>query len=91
MNDYDISSIFNEMQEYLIASMTRNLGQHEKWEQEEGFNWEAWQVLQLEALEDFKRSNKKYVNKNYNTFKLKFEELLKELFSQQTQNRKLRY
>ncbi|WP_304960313.1 phage minor capsid protein [Thomasclavelia cocleata] len=77
MNDYDISSIFNEMQEYLIASMTRNLGQHEKWEQEEGFNWEAWQVLQLEALEDFKRSNKKYVNKNYNTLKLKLEELLK--------------
>lgn len=76
MKDYDISGIFNEMQEYLIASMTRNLGRHEKWEQDEGFNWEAWQALQLEALEDFKRSNKKYVNKNYNTFKLKFEELL---------------
>lgn len=77
MKDYDISGIFNEMQEYLIASMTRNLGRHEKWEQDEGFNWEAWQALQLEALEDFKRSNKKYVNKNYNTFKLKLEELLK--------------
>lgn len=77
MNDYDISSIFNEMQEYLIDSMTRNLSRHENWEKDEGFNWEAWQVLQLEALEDFKRSNKKYVNKNYNTFKLKLEELLK--------------
>lgn len=76
MNDYDISSIFNEMQEYLIASMTRNLGRHENWERDEGFNWEAWQALQLEALEDFKRSNKKYVNKNYNTFKLKLEDLL---------------
>lgn len=77
MNDHDISSIFNEMQEYLIDSMTRNLSRHEKWEQDEGFNWEAWQTLQLEALEDFKRSNKKYVNKNYNTMKLKLEELLK--------------
>ena len=76
MKDYDISGIFNEMQEYLIASMTRNLGRHEKWEQDEGFNWEAWQALQLEALEDFKRSNKKYVSKNYNTFKLKLEDLL---------------
>lgn len=77
MDDYDISYIFNEMQEYLIESMSRNLNRHIKWEQKEGFSWEMWQSLQLEALEDYKRNSKEFVNKGYLSVADKLENLLK--------------
>lgn len=40
-----------------MASMIRNLRNHRAEEISEGYNWEQWQVKQLEALEQYKKRN----------------------------------
>ena len=51
-NDYDIGKAFRAIEDELIASMIRNMKSHRAWEDEEGFHWEQWQVLQLKALDE---------------------------------------
>lgn len=77
MNEYDISSIFKEMEEYLIDSMMRNMKKHTDWETAEGFKWDMWQARQLEALNDYRKNNLGYVDKQTNIVKLRLKELLK--------------
>lgn len=67
MNDYDIRSIFEEMELELIASMRRNLSRHQKWENDEGINWTMWQAEQLKTLENFKKENKKIFTKKFSS------------------------
>lgn len=55
--DYDISKAFQEIEEELIASMIRNLKHHRAMETEEGFEWSQWQVVQLKALEEYRKQN----------------------------------
>ena len=55
MADYDIGSAFAQIEDELIASMTRNLKRHTVEEAAEGYEWAQWQALQLQALEDYKR------------------------------------
>ena len=55
MADYDIGSAFAQIEDELIASMTRNLKRHTVEEAVEGYEWAQWQALQLQALEDYKR------------------------------------
>lgn len=78
MNDYDISSIFKDMELYLIDSMSRNMKRHTNWEDKEEFQWNMWQAKQLESLNGYRKSNTTYVNKQTNLIKLKIEELLKQ-------------
>jgi hypothetical protein len=78
MNNYDVSYIFKEMEEYLINSMMRNMKQHTDWETDEGFQWEMWQSQQLEALNDYRTKNSRYVKKQSGVIKLKLDELLKQ-------------
>lgn len=59
MADYDIGQAFKEIEDELIASMIRNLERHKAWEEEEGFQWDQWQVRQLQALERYRRLNRK--------------------------------
>lgn len=56
--DYDIEKAFRAIEDELIASMMRNINNHRAEETKEGFNWEQWQVKQLESLEKYKRANK---------------------------------
>lgn len=65
MKDYDIRSIFEQMELELIASMKRNLSRHQKWESEEGMNWTMWQAEQLKTLEEFKKNNRKIFTKKF--------------------------
>lgn len=58
MNDYDVGKIFQEIEFELIKSMKRNLESHEKWEKEEGFEWEQWQAKKIRELRKFKAQNK---------------------------------
>lgn len=60
MRDYDMRSVFEQMELELIASMKRNLSKHKKWEKDEGMNWTMWQAEQLKTLEQFKQENRKY-------------------------------
>lgn len=59
MKDYDVRSVFEQMELELIDSMKRNLSRHQKWETKEGMNWTMWQVEQLKTLEQFKKENQK--------------------------------
>lgn len=55
MADYDIGAAFEQIEDELLSSMTRNLKRHTVEEITEGYEWTQWQVLQLQALEDYKR------------------------------------
>lgn len=57
MADYDIGEAFREIENELIGSMTRNLSGHRVQEIEQGYEWAQWQVMQLEALEEYRRRN----------------------------------
>lgn len=64
-NDYDIGKAFRAIEDELIASMIRNMKSHRAWEDEEGFHWEQWQVLQLKALDEYKRKNQKIYGRRF--------------------------
>nr|DAN97698.1 MAG TPA: minor capsid protein [Caudoviricetes sp.] len=59
MNEYDIGKAFERIENELIRSMIRNLDRHRAEETELGYNWEQWQVKQLQALEEYKKANRK--------------------------------
>ncbi|MDH6367547.1 MULTISPECIES: phage minor capsid protein [unclassified Breznakia] len=81
MDEYNISEIYKEMENYLIESMMRNMKRHTNWENTEDFQWDAWQVRQLEALEEYRKRNLSYVNKRSNTVNIKLEELIKQSYA----------
>lgn len=78
MNEYDISSIFKDMEDYLLSSMSRNMQKHTKWENDENFQWEMWQVKQLEGLNEYRKRNKQYARKQSGYVRAKIEELLRQ-------------
>lgn len=55
--NYDIRTIFMEMELELIKSMKRNLSRHEEEELKQGFKFEQWQSAKLRDLEKFRREN----------------------------------
>lgn len=57
-NEYDIEKAFKVIEDKLISSMIRNFADHRAEELEEGYQWGAWQVYQLNSLEEYKRANK---------------------------------
>lgn len=61
IKDYNVQEIFEEMEDYLIASMKRTLGYHLSWEDDEGFVWEQWQAKKLREIRKFQRRNKEIV------------------------------
>ena len=65
MSDYNIRRAFERIEEELIASMIRNMSNHRAQEDEEGFQWEQWQALQLKELEAYKRRNQKLFGKKF--------------------------
>lgn len=56
-DEYDIEKAFATIEQELISSMIRNLDRHRAEETKLGYNWEQWQVVQLQALERYKRDN----------------------------------
>lgn len=51
----DISKIFEEIELRLIHSLKRNIGRHKQEEQQEGFEWSAWQAEKLRNINKFRR------------------------------------
>jgi len=51
----DISKIFEEIELRLILSLKRNIGRHKQEEQQEGFEWSAWQAEKLRNINNFRR------------------------------------
>lgn len=75
---YDIEEAFAAIEEELIASMIRNLERHSAWEEKEGFQWEQWQALQLQSLEQYKKRNKKKFTKKFNSINQHIETAIRE-------------
>ena len=63
--DYDIESAFQTIEEELMKSMIRNMKRHRIEEVSEKKEWEMWQALQLKALEEYKKNNRKRFQSQY--------------------------
>ncbi len=74
---YDISEVFQKIEEDMIASMMRNLKRHLATEKEEGINYAMWQAEQLAALNEFKRNNKSLFGRYFSTINGQIEEVLR--------------
>ena len=74
---YDISEVFQKIEEDMIASMMRNLKRHLATEKEEGINYAMWQAEQLAALNEFKRKNKSLFGGYFSTINGQIEEVLR--------------
>ena len=77
MDDYDIQEAFADVEEELIGSMMRNFRRHTAEETKEGYEWDMWQVKQLEALETYKRRNKKHFTKRFEYINQQIEKAIK--------------
>lgn len=56
--DYDIGKAFRAVENELMESMIRNMKRHRLEEIDEEKEWEMWQALQLQALEEYKQVNR---------------------------------
>lgn len=61
LDPYSLRDIFQEIELKLIKSVRSNLGRHEAWEQELGYQWEQWQLAKLRSLGQFRASNRKLI------------------------------
>lgn len=78
MSDYDISEAFAHIEGELISSMFRNFSRHRAEETKEGFNWEMWQVRQLNALEEYRKANKKRFTKEFSDLNKRIDEFIRQ-------------
>lgn len=62
MQEYDIKSIMEEIEQDLIVRMKRTLWSHKEDEKAKGFNWPQWQALKIKQLENYKKANKQLFN-----------------------------
>lgn len=76
MVDYDVGKAFSRIEDALIRSMMGNLDRHRAEETKEGIQWEQWQALQLKALEDYKRSNRKVFGERFSVLNGRIDEML---------------
>ena len=60
---YNIAKIYEQIENELIDDMMKNFKRHRAEELKGGYNWEQWQVLQLQALEEYRKKNLKYIPK----------------------------
>lgn len=56
--DYDLEDAFAAIEDELIDSMMRNMKRHKVEEIDEDKQWEMWQALQLQSLEQYKKANR---------------------------------
>ena len=76
MNEYDITSAFEAIEQELIASMIRNMSRHRAEETKEGYDWSMWQTEQLKALEKYKLENQKKYGKQFKSINAQIGELI---------------
>jgi len=64
---YDIAAVFEQIENELIDDMMRNFSRHRAEELKEGYNWEQWQTLQLQALDEYRHKNLKKYGKRFDS------------------------
>lgn len=80
MNEYDVRTIFEEMELELIRSMRRNLSRHKQMEKDEDMNWTMWQTEQLKAFEEYKSRNRKIFTQKFSVVNQSIQEFLKDTY-----------
>ena len=75
--EYDLARAFRRIEDSLIDSMMRNFKRHRAEEDELGYNWEQWQVKQLEALETYRRNNREKFSTEFAELNDKVGEMLR--------------
>lgn len=78
MDPYDITEAIAAIEEELIASIIRNMKRHHLEEITEKKQWVMWQILELEALERYKKANQKKYKKQFKDINTKIEMLIRE-------------
>ncbi len=78
---YDLSEVFEKIEDELIGSMMRNLDRHRAEETKLGYNWEQWQAVQLKALEDYRKTNAKKFPPRYNKLNNQIRTILQDSFN----------
>lgn len=63
MKKYNLREIYEEMELYLLSSLSRNMARHENEEVKEGFKFEMWQSARLRDMERYRRENKNIIDK----------------------------
>ena len=81
MADYDIGEAFRAIEHELISSMTRNLVNHKIEELVEKQEWAQWQVMQLEALDEYRRHNAAKFPKRFNDINDRIEQEINSSYS----------
>ncbi len=76
--DYDLEEAFAAIENELISSMIRNMENHKIKEVREKKEWAMWQALQLEALEDYKKKNKKKFSSWFSDINGQIDEIIRQ-------------
>lgn len=83
MLDYKgIAGIFEEIELLLIRSLKRNLNRHKQEEQQENFQWTAWQAEKLRSLDKFRRKNASIMNEYTDIIDSETRQLMEEQFKE---------
>lgn len=89
-DEYDIEKAFKSIEDELMASMMRNMGRHQVEELAEGYNWDMWQVRQLEALEKYKKRNKKKFQSTFSDINSSIDSMIKAAHAAGSMNEEIR-
>lgn len=76
MTEYDISEAFRRIENELISSLIRNLDRHRAEETDRGYDWDAWQALQLRELAKYRFNNRHRFDDDFKEINDSVEELL---------------
>lgn len=76
-DEYDIGKALQAIEEELIASMIRNMRRHKAEEEDEGIQWTMWQAEQLQALEKYKKANRKKYRQQFKDINNQIEALIR--------------
>lgn len=81
MADYDISAAFQEIEDYLLSSMIRNMSHHKGAELKDGMEYSQWQAEQLKGLQIYRQNNQKRFGSKFSTLNYKIEETIKAAYT----------
>jgi hypothetical protein len=80
MTPEDIGDIFQALEDALFAMAIRTMKHHEKWEQEEGFQWTQWQAEQIQGLRAYRQNVKELTDYYFNLAKKDIESYLRQAY-----------
>lgn len=78
----DIAKIFEEIELRLIRSLKRNIGRHKQEEQQEGFEWSAWQAEKLRNINKFRRECSAIMSEYTDVIDIETRQLMEEQFKE---------